>query len=380
MMLLAGGRVVTPSGVLDPGWIRIDADRISAVGSGTPNSPQPDETRVDLGGHLVVAGFVDVHVHGGGGASYTSGDPEQTATAVAFHRRHGTARTLASLVTAPTKDLIDAVAALADLVDDGLVAGVHLEGPFLSSKRCGAQDPRYLLDPDPRLLEALLEAGRGSVRMMTVAPELPGGIELVREVVKAGALAAIGHSDASYDEANAAIDAGARVATHLFNGMRPLHHRDPGIVGAVLDRPEIVAELIADGHHLHESSLRLAGRSARGGVALVTDAISAAGAPDGEYRLGPATVSVRGGEAFLEGTRTLAGSTLTTARGLRNAVSAGLTIGEASRAASFTPASLLGIEADYGSIEVGKRADLVVLGAELELRRVLLSGAFVDEP
>ncbi|HTW97796.1 MAG TPA: N-acetylglucosamine-6-phosphate deacetylase, partial [Acidimicrobiales bacterium] len=362
-------------GELHGAWLRVEGGRIAALGTAPVAQPERGEEVVDLGASVVVPGLVDLHVHGGGGASYTTGDPAEAARAVAFHRRNGTTRTLASLVTAPLADLLAATSALAEVAKDGLIEGVHLEGPFLAPARCGAQDPHFLLAPDPEVLRLLLEAGRGSVRMITVAPELPGAVELIRRIVDAGVVAAIGHSDADYDTARAAIVAGARVATHLWNGMRPLHHRDPGIVGAALEEERVVCELIADGYHVHSSALALSFRAAAGRIALVTDAISAAGATDGCYRLGPALVRVEQGEARLDGSDTIAGSTITMAAGLRHAVLAGaVDLATASRAASAVPARLLGLEGETGSLAVGKAADLVALDADLHPVAVMRSG------
>lgn len=385
MSLLSAERIVTPSGLLEPGWLRIDDGRIVGVGEGTPPaSLAGDEEITDLAGRTIVPGFVDLHVHGGGGGSYTGTDPGEVDKAVRFHRRAGTTRTLASLVTAPPDDLVAATATLADCAEAGWIAGIHLEGPFLSPSYCGAQDPRYLLAPDIELFDRILAAGRGQVRMITIAPELPGASELIRRVVDAGVIAAIGHSNASYAVATSAIEAGATVATHLFNGMRPLHHREPGIAGAALDRDEVVCELIADGHHLHPATVRLIFAAAGDRVALVTDAISAAGAPDGRYRLGPAVVEVRNSKAHLEGTHTLAGSTTTTGASFRHAVvDAGVDLCSAVRAACETPARLLGLDGLIGTIEPGKEADLVVLDRDLAVEAVLRAGRWateVDQP
>jgi len=369
-MLLTGAKVVVPGGVLDPGWLRLALGRIAAVGSGRP-SPERGEQHRELTGRTILPGFIDLHVHGGGGGTYTGGDPVEVRRARAFHRSGGTTRSLASLVTAPLDDLLSALASLAELAESGLIAGVHLEGPFLSHDFCGAQDPRYLLAPDAEVLNRLIAAGRGSVRMVTVAPELPGAIELIRRIVDVGAIAAIGHSNATYATATSAIDAGASVATHLCNGMRPIHKREPGIVGAALERQEVVCELIADGHHLHPAVLRLVFTTASERVALVTDAISAAGVEDGRYRLGPASVQVVHGVAHLEGTQTLAGSTTTLAGAVRHAViDAGLPLAAVARAASAVPAQLLGISHDVGTIEVGKVADIVVLDTQFAVEAV----------
>ncbi|HEY0948569.1 N-acetylglucosamine-6-phosphate deacetylase, partial [Nocardioides sp.] len=242
-MLVAADRIVTPARVLAPGWLLVEGARVAEVGSGDPPRP-PD---VALPGATVVPGFVDVHTHGGGGASFDGGDADAVATGVRTHLAHGTTSTVASLVSASPEALLGAVRRLADLADDGLLAGIHLEGPWLSARRAGAHDPRVLRDPEPAEIDALLDAGRGHVRMVTLAPERAGGLEAVRRLVRAGVAVAIGHTEATYDETRAALEAGASVATHLFNAMPALHHRAPGPVAALLEHPDAYVELVADG-------------------------------------------------------------------------------------------------------------------------------------
>jgi N-acetylglucosamine-6-phosphate deacetylase len=380
MTVLGHARVVTPRGILDPGWIRVEANRIAEVGSG---GPPVGAGTLDLEGSWVVPGFFDLHVHGGGGASMTTGDPAEVLAAACYHRRHGTTRTLASQVTAPLVDMRAGAAAVAELVEgeaeDGLVVGCHLEGPFLSRSRCGALDPDSMLEPDPDTMRTLLDAGRGGVRMVTLAPELPGGIDLIGQVIGAGAVAAVGHSDATYEQALAATTAGARVATHLFNAMRGLHHREPGVAGAALDRPEVVCEVINDGFHLADPIVRLVFTAARGRVALVTDAIVAAGAPDGEYALGGLRVLVGEGRATLVGGDAIAGSTLTMDRAFQRAMRLGLPIEAVVHAASTTPARVLGLADRLGSLEAGRLADLCVLDGEFHLLGVMAGGGWVGE-
>jgi N-acetylglucosamine-6-phosphate deacetylase len=378
--VLTNATVVTPHGVIDRGWVQLDGTRINAVGGDRP----PAGPTADLGGHTLVPGFVDLHVHGGGGHDITAGEPAESAAAVAFHQHHGTTSTLLSLVTAPVDHLVAAARALSALVEpDGQIVGLHYEGPFLAACRCGAQDPHHLIAPDLAVLRQLLDAAQGTTRMVTLAPELPGGLDLVGAVVAAGTIAAIGHSDATYQQAAAAIAAGARVATHLFNGMRPFTHREPGIAGAALASADVLCELIVDGAHLHPATVAMAAAAkGDGGIALITDAISAAGAPDGTYRLGRLDVEVAGGVARLAGAgpaeqRSLAGSTLTMDRALRNSVAAGVSLVRASRAASWAPARALGIHHRTGSIEAGKDADLVVLDANLAVHAVIARGAVV---
>src|ERR1700761_8276249 len=213
--VVAADHVVTPERVLAPGWLRIDGGRIAEVGEGEPPEPAAHH------GHWALPGFIDLHVHGGGGASFTEGGQDDARRAAAFHRAHGTTRIVASLVTAPVGKLESRLAMLASLADEGVIDGVHLEGPFLSAVRCGAQDPRYLIDPDTATFAALHAAARGWLRMITIAPELPGAPDLIRAAPAAGVIAAAGHTDASAGATAAAVAAGVSHATHLCNGMRP---------------------------------------------------------------------------------------------------------------------------------------------------------------
>lgn len=369
-VLLSADRMLTGERDLSPGWVEVEGGQVAAVGGGKP--PRPAD--LALGSATIAPGFVDTHVHGGGGASFT-GPPNEVEAAAATHRAAGTTTVLASLVTAPPDDLLRSVSDLADLTAAGVVAGTHLEGPWLSPRRAGAHEVACLRHPDPREVDALLEAGRGTIRMVTLAPELPGALDAVRRLVAAGVTVAVGHTDASYDQARAALDAGASIGTHLFNTMPSLHHRDPGPVAALLEA-DVVVELVADGVHLHPSVLALAARAARGRFALVSDAMAAAGAPDGRYRLGALDVEVRDGVARLSDSGAIAGSTLVLADAVRFCAQvAGLPLADAVAAATATPADALELAA--GRLEPGAVADLVVLDEALSVTRVMAAGRFV---
>lgn len=361
------GRVVTPAGVLDSGVVEFDGEHIVDV------AVAADPPRQDAA--WILPGFVDLHVHGGGGHTFTTGDLDEARAAAGFHARHGSTTLLASLVTAPLKLLRDAALAFAPLIEEGILAGVHFEGPYLSPGRCGAQNPAYLRDPDHDELAQLLAVG--GVRMVTIAPERPGALDAIRLLRDRGVVAAIGHTDATYEQTAAGIGAGASVATHLFNAMRPLHHRDPGPVAALLESPSVVCEQIADGVHLHDATLRHVVRFAGARrVALITDAMAAAGMPPGAYELGGQEVTVADGVARLAGDGTIAGSTLTMDAALRRTVHSGVSIVDAVTMASATPAAVLGLD-DRGALEPGRRADVVLLDDELRVTAVLRAGARV---
>lgn len=377
-MIVRAGTVLTGREVLRPGWVETAGSVIVALGSGEPTRPA-DVDLTDTA--TVVPGFVDTHVHGGGGASF-SGGPAQVAEAARLHRRHGTTTLLASLVTEAPADLLRQVAELADQVRDGVIDGIHLEGPWLAQSRCGAHDPALLRDPDPTELDRVLGDGRGTIRMVTLAPERAGAPAAIGRVVDAGAVAAVGHTDATYDQTRAAIDAGATVATHLFNAMRPVHHREPGPVIALLEDRRVTVEMIADGVHIDPALYRHVTRSAGPDrVSLVTDAMAAAGMADGPYRIGPLAVEVADGVAHLAGTDTIAGSTATMDRLFRFAVRhCGLPREAALHAAvlqsSVNPARALGLPDPV--LAPGNRADLVFLDDALTVTGVIHRGAPVS--
>ena len=367
--LISADRVVLPSGSVEPGWVRTAGDRVAAVGGGDP----PAAVDRHLAGTLV-PGFVDVHCHGGGGASFTTGDAGDAAAVVAAHRAHGTTSLVASLVTDTLDRLEAAVLALAPLVREGELAGIHLEGPWLSAVRRGAHEPALLRSPHPTEVSRLLDAGGGAVRMVTLAPELDGGIEAVEVLSARGVVAALGHTDATWAVTRRALDAGATAGTHLFNAMRELHHREPGPVLALLEDSRACVELVADGVHLHPDVLRFAATSAPHRFVLVTDAMSAAGAGDGDHALGPVEVRVRDGVARLASSGAIAGSTLTMDRAVQFAAQvAGLPLDAVVEAASATPARLLGLP-DVGALEPGRRADLVHLDEDLHVVGVMRAG------
>ncbi|OBI73652.1 N-acetylglucosamine-6-phosphate deacetylase [Mycobacterium sp. E740] len=379
MTLIAAGTVVLGDQVCKPGWFETSGGRITGCGPGPAPRP-PDHDFADC---VVVPGFVDMHVHGGGGASYTDGISAEIEQAAEFHRRHGTTTTVASLVTASPDDLLHQVRVLAEMTRQKTVAGVHLEGPWLSEVRCGAHDSTLVRDPDPAEIDALLTAADGTIRMVTLAAERPGSADAITRFADADVVVAIGHTDASYDEAKQAIELGATVGTHVFNAMRPLHHRDPGPALALLEDPRTTVELIADGVHLHPALVRQVIETVGADrVALITDAMAAAGLPDGSFRIGALEVEVVDRIARLRGRSTIAGSTATMDQLFRTVVGqlGGIdeALAKAVKMTATTPARALQLDR-VGSLAVGNDANCVVLDQDLHVRRVMLDGDWLPE-
>lgn len=376
-MLLTADTLITGRELLRPAWIDVSDRTVRAIGAGA--APGPADR--DLGAVTVVPGFVDTHVHGGGGANFSTGSHADTSTALALHRRFGTTTLVASLVTADRAELLRQVTGLADDVRAGVLAGIHLEGPWLSTKRCGAHQPSLMRDPDPAEVDRVLEAGGGAIRMVTLAPERDGALAAIERIVEAGAVAAVGHTEATYQQTREAISAGATVGTHLFNAMRPINTREPGPVIALLEDSHVTVELIADGVHVDPALYRHVTRSAGPDrVSLITDAMAATGMADGVYHLGPVAVNVVDGVARVAGTDTIAGSTATMDRVFRFAViHSALPRDEALivavRQASINPARAMGLPS--GGLVPGAAADLVVLDSDLAVTAVMHDGAWV---
>ncbi len=379
MTTLTGARIVAADGVIHNGWITIAGTQIVDIGP-TATAPvatdaNADEPLIDLQGAWLVPGFIDLHMHGGGGHD-ASRSPADMSAAVAFHQRHGTTRTLISLVTSPVDDLCEQLGWVAELSSTQIV-GAHLEGPFLAHARCGAQNPAHLLAPDLATLRRLIEAAHGHLSTVTIAPELPGALELITAAITAGVVVAIGHSNATYEQATAAYFAGVTLTTHLFNAMAPFHHRAPGIIGAAFES-DAALEVINDGIHVHPSVTALVNK-ATDRLVLITDAIAAAGAPDGEYSLGGQSVRVTAGEARLLSSDALAGSTLTMDDAFRRAVhECAIPIERAVAAASTNPARVLGLSHCAGAIAVGCDADLVVMDDDLRVLQVAKGGRWIS--
>ncbi len=374
-LLLTGAHLVLPTGTVQNGRLAVDGTRIAA------DAPEGAHV-LDVSGHWLVPGFVDLHNHGGGGASFTSGTVDDVLQGIRTHRTHGTTTLVASTVTGDLRFLAERAGLLSELAEQGDIAGIHFEGPFISPCRKGAHSEELLRDPDPAEVRGLIDAARGHAKMVTLATELPGGLDSVRLLADHGVIAAVGHTDATYEQTVAAIDAGATVATHLFNAMPALGHRAPGPIAALLEDERVTVELINDGTHLHPAALELAFHHAGAGrVAFITDAMDAAGFGDGRYMLGPLEVEVADGVARLVEGGSIAGSTLTLDRAFKRAVTVDrLSVEDTVAALSANPARLLGLSDRIGSLEPGKDADLVLLDADFELTGVMRRGEWVVQP
>lgn len=366
-------RKLDADGQVDDFWMSVDDDTITAVGTGI--APDADE-RVDVDGRWLVPGFIDLHGHGGGGHSYDDNANEILA-AVAAHRAHGTTRSVLSLVANPLAQLRASLEIIADLAEsDPTILGSHLEGPFLSDEKRGAHNPAYLREPLPLDVEELIGASRETLRQVTLAPELPGALEAIDVFVEAGVTVSIGHTTVTFAQAQEAFDRGARILTHAFNAMNGIHHRAPGPIIAAFEDDRVTIELVLDGQHVHPDVAGMAFRAAPGRIALITDAMAAAGSSDGDYRIGSLNVSVRGGLAVLSGTSTLAGSTLTQDVALRCAIEhAGVHPVDAIAAVTTVPARALGMEHRFGRLAPGFAADTVILDRSLTVDAVWANGA-----
>ncbi|PZE27215.1 N-acetylglucosamine-6-phosphate deacetylase [Curtobacterium sp. MCBD17_028] len=370
--LLRAARAVDVSGIVEDPWLLLDGDTIRATGSG-PDAPAAEEV-VDLGTATITPGFVDLHGHGGGGGAYDH--PDQIPTGLAVHRAHGTTRSVISLVANPVPVLVDHLTAIRALAArDPLVLGAHLEGPFLSPDNRGAHHPAYLVPPEPDAVAALLTAGEGVLRQITIAPELPGAERAIPAVVEAGVVAAVGHTTADHGTAQRAFDLGASMLTHAFNAMPGIHHRAPGPISAAIADDRVTLELILDGVHVAPAVARILLRAAPGRVALITDAMAAAGSPDGDYMLGDLGVRVTDGVAHVAGSDTIAGSTLTQDAALRIALTqTDVSLVDAVAALTAVPAGAIGEGERLGRLAPGYAADVVAFRGDWTVAGVWAAG------
>lgn len=384
-IVIRADRAFTPFEEICDAQVVIQGSTIIAIGRlGSVDLPR-GVREINARGRTVVPGFVDVHIHGAGGHDVMEGGREQLEIIAATVAAHGTTSMVATTVTASEKETCDSVAGIANFILNtsqyptrelsAEILGIHFEGPFISPVRRGVHPAKWILPPSPELLAQLLRAARGTAQILTLAPELPGALDLISVARKAGLIVSLGHTDATYEQAQAAIEAGASHAAHVFNAMRPFSHRGTGVIGAVLTSPKVSAELIADGVHVDEAAMRmLVALKTPERVILVSDGISATGMPDGKYQLGMFAVNVSGGIArSAEGK--LAGSTLTLDRALRNMVALGVPLASALRMVTANPARQIGLGARKGVLAPGVDADLVFLDDKLEVSGVMTKGA-----
>jgi N-acetylglucosamine-6-phosphate deacetylase len=381
--VVTAARLLTPTEVIDQPVLVIEDGRIAALGPREQLAIATNARHHDFPGKILAPGFIDIHVHGGSGHDVMELDTSALAAIERGMFKHGVTSYLPTTVTAPLPDTLRSLEHLGKAIranhrtpGRSRPLGIHLEGPFISHVKRGVHPPENLIPPSPELLRQLHEASGGAVRMMTIAPELDGAVQTIAEAVRLGIQSSLGHSNATFAQANAGIEAGARHATHTFNAMRSLDHREPGILGAVLSDDRVTADLIADGLHVAPVVIKLFLR-AKGvdRTVLITDAISATGMPDGRYKLGGFEVEVKGDRCDLEGK--LAGSVLTLDRAVRNIMRfVPLTLEDAIRLVTLNPARLLGINETYGTLATGGAADVVVLTPSGEVVATMADGQF----
>ncbi|PKO22559.1 MAG: N-acetylglucosamine-6-phosphate deacetylase [Chloroflexi bacterium HGW-Chloroflexi-1] len=378
-LVITGGRVVTPFRVLGPGTVTVEEGKIVSVAEGAAHIGDEGNI-VHAEGLTVAPGFIDSHVHGAMGHDTMDATPAAIEGMARFFARHGVTSFLPTTLTASRGATLAAIKNVTHCIEQGSagaeILGIHLEGPYLSPEKGGAQPPSYIRPADPEEYAAFFQAG--PVRLITLAPEIPENRRLIPYAVARGAAVAVGHSAATYAEVLEAVSLGLSQATHTFNAMGGLHHQQPGTAGAVLSCDDIFAQVIVDFIHIHPAIVKVLARAkGPGRLALITDAIRAAGMPDGIYDLGGQAVTVKDGEARLS-TGGLAGSTLTMDRAVRNVMNAaGLSLSEALTMATITPAHSIGVADRKGSLEPGKDADLILLDAELQVTLTMVRGKVV---
>jgi N-acetylglucosamine-6-phosphate deacetylase len=377
---ITAGTLFTPLERIDFPVVLIDDGKITAVSSRIETELPFDTRHLDYPDLVLAPGFIDIHIHGGSGHDVMEADDSALAAVEAGMAKHGVTSYLPTTVTAPENRILRALEHLGKAITQNertrrsRPLGIHLEGPFISHAKRGVHPPENLVQPSKELFRKYWDASAGTIRVMTIAPELPGAAETITEARQLNVHSSIGHSDATYSQALQGIKAGADHATHTFNAMRPLDHREPGILGAVLSDDRLTADLIADGVHVDPSIVKLF-LQAKGPerAILITDAISATGMPDGIYKLGSFEVEVRGDRCEYQGR--LAGSVLTLDRAVRNVMSfAGWKLQEAIRLATFNPARMLGITSQKGIVAPGSDADLVLLSAQGHIVQTIIAG------
>jgi len=387
--IIHASRILTPDEEISDGIIVVEGSRIAGLGHRDTMRLPTGAADYVAAGMTVVPGFIDLHIHGAGGHDVMEGNARALDRITSVVARHGTTSIVATTVTAPVEETCHSLAGIARYIrshenleevraeskPQAEILGIHLEGPFLSKSQRGVHPLEAIARPSVETLEKFLQAADGLVRILTIAPELPGALEMIAHAVAAKIVVALGHTDADYDQARRAIEAGARHSVHFYNAMRPFTHRDPGVVGAILTDPDVTAEVIADLVHVAGPAIQvLLGSKGFDTVLLASDGIAATGMADGNYRLGNFEVAVRNGVARNSEGK-LAGSTLTLDRALRNLVAVGVSLKEAVRMATILPARRIGLAGRKGVLAEGADADLVMLTPDLRVAGVMTRGA-----
>lgn len=374
--LIRNVRIYTPNGVIENGWMMVNkAGKIEEIGNGEINVNQNCRS-IDAEGLSLLPGFIDIHIHGGNGFSVMDGTYEALSGISTFHVKHGTTSFLATTTTGSRDRILKALTCASACLNTGLpgaeVIGIHLEGPYINPKRSGAQDKGEIRIPDFHELNDFLQAANDKLKLATIAPEVENGMNALLLLKENGVTVSIGHSDATFEQVREAVEKGASHTTHHFNGMSPIHHREPGVAGAGLICPEITTEVIADGIHVHPSMVKfLFETKGPWNVCAITDAVFCAGLPDGEYE----DVIVKDGQVHLKDGSSLAGSTLTMINAFKNVLKfTGYSIEEILPSFTLVPARQIGMDHIKGSIEIGKDADFILVDHNLSIVSTFVKG------
>lgn len=388
---LLQGKIVSGKTIITNGVIAVSGEHIVYSGSSEnfdfTNWPKPNILKENF---TLLPGLVDLHCHGANGGDFSAGNINKNLAAIDYLHKSGTTTLVASLLTSPTKQLIEAIKTLKNLVHKNLLAGIHCEGPFLSSKNCGAQNPKWLQNPNLETAKLLIEAAEDTLVTMTYAPELPKSSELVNYLVSSKVIPSIGHTNANQQITKSALEQSCALllannnfktiptVTHMFNGMTPFHHRNNGPVTTLLNfasNKKIILEIIADGIHVNSETIALVFKLVGcENIALITDSIAASGLPDGNYTLGERNIVVKAGSAHLEGSNQLAGSVTSLLNCVKFAVSSGVDLVDALISATATPAKVLRQENNIGSLQKNSYADIIAVNDELELMLTIRRG------